>query len=328
MHPSVPEGTPEALFRTERWDPRVLGGDPTEEMSFDFPVTAGTYEVRLYFAEIWSNSNNPTGVTCCQGENQRVFDVNIEGGETELDNYDVFKEAGGGFKGIVETFTVTANDGTLNVDFTRVEGKNNPAVKAIEVLDAPEAGNKAPVFQPVESQSATEGKDFYLDLQASDADADTLTYSAEGLPNGLIVDPTTGGISGKPAAGSATGSPYLVEAKANDGTDTGSESFELVVSKADSDGPTISRLKPSGKVRDRTPRISATVRDAGSELAKSDIKLYVDGKARAFSYDAATDRLSGVSRRLSYGGHAVKVVATDDSGNRASEAWRFKVVRR
>ena len=97
---------------------------------------------------------------------------------------------------------------------------------------------------------------------------------------------------------------------------------------ADTADPTISRLKPSGKTRDRTPRISAVVRDAGSELAKSDIKLYVDGKARAFSYDAATDRLSGVSRRLSYGGHAVKVVATDDSGNRASEAWRFKVVRR
>ncbi|MEJ7842575.1 MAG: putative Ig domain-containing protein [Rubrobacter sp.] len=325
--PSIPEGTPEALFRTERWDPGVLGGLPTEEMSWKFPATPGTYEVRLYFAEIWSNSNNPTGATCCQGEDQRVFDVNIEGGATpELDNYDVFKEAGGGFKGVVETFTVASNDGTLNVDFSHVDGKNNPAVKAVEVLDAAEPGNEAPVFEPVEDQNATEGEDFSLDLQASDADNDSLTYSVEGLPNGLTIDPTNGEISGKPALGSAADSPYLVEAKASDGTDTGSESFELVVSKGAN--PTISRLKPSGKTRDRTPRISAVVRDADDELGKSDIKLYVDGRARTFAYDPDTDRLSGVSRRLSYGGHTVKVVATDEAGNTAVETSRFKVVRR
>jgi hypothetical protein len=239
----------------------------------------------------------------------------------------VFKEAGGGFKGIVETFTVTADDGTLNVDFTRVEGKNNPAVKAIQVLDAPEPGNNAPVFQPVGPQNATEGEDFYLDLQASDADDDPITYSAEGLPNGLTVNSATGEISGKPAAGSAAADPYLVEAKASDGTDTGSESFELVVSKGDDGNPTISRLKPSGKTRDRTPRISAVVRDTQSELTKSDIELYVDAKARNFSYDADTDKLSGVSRRLSYGGHTVKVVATDGSGNTENTS-RFKVVKK
>jgi hypothetical protein len=96
----------------------------------------------------------------------------------------------------------------------------------------------------------------------------------------------------------------------------------------DTVAPTIDRLKPSGKTRDRTPRISAVVADETSELTNADVELYVDGKARAFAYDPATDRLSAVSRRLSYGRHAVRVVATDEAGIEAVRGWSFKVVRR
>jgi hypothetical protein len=91
--------------------------------------------------------------------------------------------------------------------------------------------------------------------------------------------------------------------------------------------PTIRNLKPSGKIRDRTPRIGATVSDADIELSADDIELYVDNRARAFKYFQDTDRLSAVSRRLSYGGHTVKVVATDRSGE-TTETSRFKVAKR
>ena len=99
---------------------------------------------------------------------------------------------------------------------------------------------------------------------------------------------------------------------------------------ADTTKPTISAPRPSpgANTRDRTPRISAVVADETSELTKADIKLYVDGKARAFAYDPATDRLSAVSRRLSYGKHTVRVVATDDAGNSAQETSKFSVVKR
>jgi hypothetical protein len=78
--PSVPSGTPMALFQSERWD-----GPAAPEMQWNFPVTAGSYEVRLGFAEIYSGA---------QSVGARVFDVSIEN-TTVLDNYDVFGDVGG-----------------------------------------------------------------------------------------------------------------------------------------------------------------------------------------------------------------------------------------
>jgi N-acetylneuraminic acid mutarotase len=113
--PSVPAGTPMDVFQTERWDE---GGG--EEMAWDFPVTSGNYEVRLYFAEIWQGAQSPGA---------RVFDVSIEGIKV-LDDYDVYADVGAN-KGVVKAFTV-ASDSNLDIDFAHVV--QNPAVKAIQIL--------------------------------------------------------------------------------------------------------------------------------------------------------------------------------------------------
>ena len=93
--------------------------------------------------------------------------------------------------------------------------------------------------------------------------------------------------------------------------------------------PTITnpRPAPGSATRDRTPSIAATVRDAQTDLAKSNIKLYVDGNRRDFSYDRSTDRLSFTpGSRLTFGKHTVKVLA-DDSVLSATKSWSFSVVR-
>lgn len=59
--------------------------------------------------------------------------------------------------------------------------------------------------------------------------------------------------------------------------------------------PTISNVspKPGSKVKDRSPRLAATVRDEQTGLRKSDVSLSLDGRdVRSFEYDAATGRLS------------------------------------
>lgn len=113
--PSIPAGAPMALFQSERFD--KPGG---ANLLWDFPVTPGEHEVRLYFAETFSGAQSP-GV--------RVFSVQIEG-VTVLDQYDVYADVGG-FKGVVKSFTVTS-DANLDIDFLRV--LQNPAVKAIEII--------------------------------------------------------------------------------------------------------------------------------------------------------------------------------------------------
>ena len=98
----------------------------------------------------------------------------------------------------------------------------------------------------------------------------------------------------------------------------------------DTTKPSIDALKPkpNARLRDRTPTIGAIVRDAGGELGKEDIELYVDRKARAFSYSQATDRLSYASTRLAHGRHTVRVVAKDGADNQAARTWSFKVVKK
>ncbi len=70
------------------------------------------------------------------------------------------------------------------------------------------------------------------------------------------------------------------------------------------------------------------MRDAQINLAKSYIKLFVDGKKKStFSYNRFTNRLSYVSGRLSFGWHTVRIVATDAAGNMEVRSWRFRVIR-
>ena len=72
--------------------------------------------------------------------------------------------------------------------------------------------------------------------------------------------------------------------------------------------PTITDLRPpsGSELRDRTPLIAATVRDAEGDLANTNIKLFVDGDRKTtFSYDRSADRLTYTSGQLSFGRHTV-----------------------
>jgi subtilisin family serine protease len=97
----------------------------------------------------------------------------------------------------------------------------------------------------------------------------------------------------------------------------------------DTTKPTVKNLSPApdSTTTDRTPTISAKVSDNQTDLAKSNIKLLVDGqKQRTFSYSQATDLLSFTpASDLSVGPHTVKIVATDAAGNKKAKTWSFNV---
>jgi hypothetical protein len=60
--------------------------------------------------------------------------------------------------------------------------------------------NVAPTLVNPGNQTGTVGVALSLSLLASDADSDSLAYTASGLPAGLVIDATTGRISGAPTA--------------------------------------------------------------------------------------------------------------------------------
>lgn len=118
LHSSVPAGTPTSLFTTERFDSTGTG------MTYTFPVTAGTYQLRLYFAEIYSGAQK-TGA--------RTLDVLVNN-TLVLDDYDTFADVGG-YTGVMKSFPVTA-DNTITITF-RSTGADNPRVMGLEVVTAP-----------------------------------------------------------------------------------------------------------------------------------------------------------------------------------------------
>ncbi|MES1927174.1 Ig-like domain-containing protein [Salinisphaera sp. T31B1] len=94
--------------------------------------------------------------------------------------------------------------------------------------------NDAPtVATPTPDQSARDGDTVSIDAAAAFADrdaADQLTYSAQGLPNGLTIDPDTGLITGMLGPDASQNGPFSVTVTADDGNGgTVSDSFQLAV---------------------------------------------------------------------------------------------------
>lgn len=113
----------DVLYTSERSATSNLGS-----FSYAIPVpAAGTYLVKLYFAEIWFgvSSGGPGGA------GKRVFSANLEGGAVELQDYDIFAEVGAA-KAAVKIFSVAVSDGTLNIDFTAKV--DQPKVSALEIV--------------------------------------------------------------------------------------------------------------------------------------------------------------------------------------------------
>ena len=126
LSPSVPAGTPTALFDSERFDNKSNGPD----MDWFFPVAAGTpLEVHLFFANRFS---------CSSSVGQRRFNVSIDN-VAKFTNYDIVADVGNGV-GTMKSYPVTS-DGTVNINFDQVTTTNLPLVNAIEIVrtDIPEA---------------------------------------------------------------------------------------------------------------------------------------------------------------------------------------------
>ena len=126
------------LYLTYRYGANSNNG-PGGDFGYAVPVENGAYVVKLHFLEPYFGA--PGGGT--GGTGQRIFSVDVEGGQGVLTNFDLNAEVTPG-TALVETFTgVTVSDGTLDVGFT--SSVNNAIISAIEVIaDEPTLAGCAP----------------------------------------------------------------------------------------------------------------------------------------------------------------------------------------
>ena len=106
-----------ALYQPERYN---AGGPVT----YRYDVQDGNYQIILKFAETYSGAQYVGG---------RTFDITING-TTVATKFDIYKEAGAGYKGVDKAYYVTIAGSPLTISFVSNGGANNPKIDAIEVL--------------------------------------------------------------------------------------------------------------------------------------------------------------------------------------------------
>lgn len=115
--PKVPE-----LYTVERYG----------NFSYAIPVPPGSYTVKLHFMESFFGPFVPNGL--CHGAGCRVFDVTCNG-VMLLQDFDVFKAAGGAFRPVVRTFHHLHPNGQGKLVMWFSPKLNYAEVRAIEVID-------------------------------------------------------------------------------------------------------------------------------------------------------------------------------------------------
>ena len=160
---SVPDYVPDSLFQSERWT-----GNTSSGLSWQFPVSAGEYQVRLYFAEIF-----PAAFS----DGFRVLDIWLEGTRVKP-GFDTYASAGG-YTANVQTFTVQS-DSQLDIVLKHV--KQNPALKGIEIIPCTDAcsadanSNQPPSVSAGPDQNVLLGQTVQMKGSVSD----------DGLPQGEL----------------------------------------------------------------------------------------------------------------------------------------------
>ncbi|KKH96659.1 hypothetical protein EO95_02195, partial [Methanosarcina sp. 1.H.T.1A.1] len=100
--------------------------------------------------------------------------------------------------GVFSWTPVAGQEGTYSVTFEVSDGKlQDSATAAISVVNH----NQAPVINSIPDVSVEAGKSLTFTVSASDADGDSLAYSASGTPSGATFDSKSGVFSWTPVAG-------------------------------------------------------------------------------------------------------------------------------
>jgi hypothetical protein len=149
--------------------------------------------------------------------------VNINGGTTMLDEINASTQPG---------WTTGANNNIYDLNDNLLASNASPPAGIAGDLD-PAADNTPPVVDAIPNQVDDENQAVSVQVSASDADNDTLTYSAIGLPTGVGINSASGLISGTISFNAVlhpnTQQVFNVTVNVSDGTDTTPTSFQWTV---------------------------------------------------------------------------------------------------
>jgi hypothetical protein len=187
--------------RTFTWT--IVAADTTRPVvTITSPTSSATFFTSTGTITLSGAASDNVGVT-------KVSWLNSRGGSGQATGTTTWTETGIALQSGENVLTVTAKDAAGNT------------AKAILTVTF----NAAPTLESVAHQTSVEAEPASLQLNGADADGDTLTYEANGLPPGLSLGASTGRILGTPT----TPGSYPVTVRVSDGTQTATRTFTWTV---------------------------------------------------------------------------------------------------
>ncbi|HML77906.1 putative Ig domain-containing protein, partial [Geobacter sulfurreducens] len=183
--------------------------------------------------------------------------------------------------------------------------------------------NTPPAMSNPGSQTGTENTAIRLQISASDADGDLLSFSATGLPAGLGINAGTGLISGTISVGAAAAGPYTVTVTASDGIASISTTFAWTVApRAVNLPPVITSAPATAAVRDRVYRYDVNATDPDGDTVTYELVTRPSG----MSISSSTGLIQWTPKNT--GTYTVKVGVSDAKGLKAYQSFTVTVYRR
>ncbi|MHB8736881.1 MAG: putative Ig domain-containing protein, partial [Terriglobales bacterium] len=181
------------------------------------------------------------------------------------------------------------------------------------------ATNVAPVLTSPGNQTNAAGDVVSLSLAASDADGDSLTYTASGLPPGLALDPVAGVISGTLPNSAASSTAYTVTVTASDGMASSSQTFTWTVASVGLTNPG-NQSNLDGDV--------VSLQLIGVDAANLPLTYSATNLPPGLSIASTTGLISGTIASTANNSipYAVTVTATDGTHS-ASQAFNWSVAK-
>ena len=231
---------------------RQLTTDPLPPLyglkSLNKPATASSIEVPSFSPDKAVDNNTTTRWGSVQGVDPQWIQIDL-GAQIDIDRVELSWETAHARSYQIQTsnngvnwstiYSTTNGDGGLDNltglsgtgRFVRMYGTQRGAPFGYSLWEFKVYGIEAPLNQPPklvnpENQKSTVGSVISQQVEASDPDEDTLTFSATGLPNGLSINASTGLIQGTVS----TAGDFNVSVTVDDGNgDTDSINFNWIV---------------------------------------------------------------------------------------------------
>ena len=193
--------------------------------------------------------------------------------------------------------------GTYNVTIIVTDGSlSDSETVAITVTNT----NRAPVLSAIGSKTVAENSALTFTASATDADGDSLTYSATGLPTGAAFNVTTRVFSWTPGYSSA--GTYNVTISATDGSLSDSETVAITVTNTNR-APVLSAIGSQTVAENSALTFTASATDADGDT----LTYSASGLPTGATFNVTTRVFSWTPGYSTAGTYNVTIIVTDGS---------------